>query len=274
MHLSTQPVSPDEVAELQTEFRSSMSGPQDAYWQEGLIAAADHFEIHIDNQLAGYGVVNSQNQLLQFHLVAGYQRSATSIFRHLLPERNIKQAMAATIEPCYFSVCLDTQVRATVHTFLFSDHTPREPELNSLPGHQFRLATSHDLPGVLAILTGGDEFVDMETVETHFAGPVGYARMVIAAGILHVLEYNGEVIGTGELRERVLWPPFADVGMIVRKDYRRQGLGTYLLCKLKQMAAARGLTPICSCEAGNLGSRKSIEKAGFVAHHRVVQFDF
>ena len=88
------------------------------------------------------------------------------------------------------------------------------------------------------------------------------------------LEKGGEILGTGEFRERKNWVPFADVGMIVNKKYRRKGVGTYLLALLKQQADRQGLRPICSCEAGNLASRKAIENAGFIARHRVVKFSF
>ncbi len=98
--------------------------------------------------------------------------------------------------------------------------------------------------------------------------------MVIGAGILHVLEWEGEVLCTGELRVRGAWPPYADVGMIVSEKHRRRGFGTYILALLKQKAYDQGLEPICSCEAGNVASRKAVEKASFIAWHRVVENSF
>lgn len=263
---------PEVVAEMQRDYFGTMTGPQDAYWQEGLIAAADHLVIHLDDRPAGYFVQDGEDQLMQFHLIPDHHRDAANILRQVLDERGIKTALAATIEPFYFSLCLDAQQQAKVHTLLFSDHARREPALAAIDGHLFRKATNDDLARVLPLFTGGDEFVDLETVEAHFDGPLGYAKMIIEAGILHVLEKDGEILGTGEIRERETWVPFADVGMIVNKKYRRQGIGTYLLCLLKQKAEKQGLKPICSCEAGNLGSQKAIENAGFIARHRVVQF--
>ncbi len=116
--------------------------------------------------------------------------------------------------------------------------------------------------------------MDTATVDANFGDMMGYAKMVIEQGILHVLEKGEEILGTGELRVRKSWVPYADVGMIVNKKYRRQGVGAYLLSLLKQKAGAQGLKPICSCEAGNQGSRKAVENAGFIARHRVVQFSF
>jgi GNAT superfamily N-acetyltransferase len=275
MNLNIEKVTQDVVAEMQQDYFRTLTGPQDAYWQEGLIAAADHYEMRLDGHEAGYFVLDPQEkQLMQFHLTEHFRPDGPKIFKEVLETQGVKKALAATIEPFYFCLCLDVQHQARVHTLLFSDHTQPEPVLNSVTGHQFRLATDDDLAGALSLFTGGDEFVDLDTIDAHFEGPLGYAKMVINAGILHVLVKNGEILGTGEFRERKTWVPYADVGMIVNKKYRRQGIGTYLLCLLKQKAHQQGLKPICSCEAGNLGSRKAIENAGFIAHHRVVRFSF
>jgi RimJ/RimL family protein N-acetyltransferase len=274
MSMEIKQVTPDAVAEMQQDYLATLTGPQDAYWQEGLIASADHMEIRVGDRPAGYFVQDADNQLMQFHLSSDFQRDAGEIFRQIIDERSIKTALAATIEPFYFSLCLDINVEAKVHTLLFSDHVKREPALESISGHVFRPANDDDLAKVLSLFTGGDEFVDLDTIEAQFEGPMGYAKMVIEAGILNVLEKDGEILGTAEFRERKSWVPYADVGMIVNKNYRRQGIGTFLLCLLKQKAYDQGLKPICSCEAGNVGSQKAIENAGFIADNRVVRFSF
>ena len=274
MALTIRKVTPGAVSQMQRNYWATLTAPQDAYWQEGLVAAGDHLEIDLEGRRAGYFVTNAQNQMLQFHLEDGYHRQAPDLFAQVLKERGIQTTLAATSEPFYFGLSLDLQREARVHTYLFSDHRKHEPVLNSLEGHLFRPATNRDLPKVLPLFGAGDEFVDLETMETHWGDQLGYAKMVIEAGILHVLERNGEILGTGEFRERRHWVPFADVGMIVNKKYRRRGVGTYLLALLKQKADRQGLKPICSCEAGNLGSRKAVENAGFIARHRVVEFSF
>ena len=274
MNITIEKRTPDAVAPMQEAYLATLTAPQDAYWQTGLIAAADHLEIGIDGSQAGYFVLDAQNQMMQFHLNAPFHRHAPAIFRHVLQKQGITTALAATIEPFYFSLCLDQQHKAAVHTYLFSDHQQREPALPAFSGARFRKATHDDLARVMPIFTGGDEFVDTETIDATFGDMAGYARMVIDDGILNVLELDGEILGTGEFRERTSWPPYADVGMMVHKKHRRKGLGTYLLTLLKQKAAQQELKPICSCEAGNEGSRKAVENAGFIARHRVVQFSF
>jgi len=274
MNLNIAKVDPETVSHLHENYLASLTEPQDAFWQEALIGASDHLEIRIEGEQVGYFVLDAENQMMQFYLVDGLHRHAPDLFKQVLEQHEVKTAMAATIEPFYFSLCLDLQLKTEVHTYLFSDHKKMTPVLTSISGHQFRKATSDDLAKVMPIYSGGDEFVDAETVDANFGDMMSYAKMVIEGGILHVLEKDEEILGTAELRIRKSWVPYADVGMIVHKKYRRQGVGAYLLTLLKQKAVEQGLKPICSCEAGNVGSRKAVENAGFIARHRVVRFTF
>ena len=279
MNITTKRVDPPAIASMQQDYWLGLNGPQDAYWQEGLIAAADHFELLVEekngnSRTAGYFVLSSENRMMQFHVTDEWRRNAPQLFEQVLKTHGVEAAFAATSEPYYFNLCLDAQTRAETHTLLFSDHRRIEPHLDGHEGHVFRPGNRDDLPRVLALMTGGDEFIDLDTAGAHYDGPLGYAEMVIDAGILNVLEVGEELLGTGELRKRDQWPPFADVGMIVNKKYRRQGIGTYILTLLKQLAYQQDLQPICSCEAGNIGSRKAVENAGFIPHHRVAGFSF
>lgn len=274
MNIESTQVDPSAIASMQQDYWTTLTGPQDAYWQDGLIAGSDHFELRAGGQCVGYFVLDAENRMMQFHVVNQERRDAPELFEKVLEKHGVETAFAATLEPFYFNLCLDLQKQAKAHTYLFSDHHRVEPTLEGHKNHIFRPATHDDLPRILPLLTGGDEFIDLDTVETHFAGPLGYAKMVIDAGILNVLEVGKELLGTGELRQREQWPPFADVGMIVNKKYRRQGIGTYLLTILKQKAYQQGLKPICSCETGNVGSRKAVENAGFIPYHRVVELSF
>lgn len=274
MNLSILEVAPQELAHQKQAYHNTLVFPQDAYWQEGLIGASTHYRLLVGNDEAGYCAMDSENRLMQFHLEPAYMGRARDIFAQLLKQQAIDTALAATIEPRYFGLCLDHQQSASVHTYLFSDLERRDPVLKDLEGHVFRPGTDADIPAVVALLTGGDEFIDLDTVAANFGDQLGYVKMVLAGKILNVLEKDGEILGTAEFRQRADWPPYADCGMIVNPKYRRRGIGTYLLLKLKEKAYAQNLKPICSCEAGNVGSRRAVENAGFTACHRVVAFTF
>jgi len=85
---------------------------------------------------------------------------------------------------------------------------------------------------------------------------------------------ENELIGIGECRISISQAPYADLGMITGKKYRRQGVGAYILAKLKEHCERRGAKPICSCAAENLPSRKTIQKAGFFTQHRLLDIQF
>ena len=62
--------------------------------------------------------------------------------------------------------------------------------------------------------------------------------------------------------------------MIVAEEHRRKGIGSYILARTKVFCYERDLSPICSCEATNMGSKKAIAKAGFVSRHRIILVKF
>ena len=82
------------------------------------------------------------------------------------------------------------------------------------------------------------------------------------------------LIATGERRVSETQKPYADVGMIVSTTHRGQGLATMILQKLLNLCGEKGLSAICSTEKDNVGAQKAIAKAGFIDHHRIVEFKF
>ena len=138
MNLEIEKVASEAIASMQQEYLATLTAPMDCFWQEGLIAAADHHLILIDGEQAGYFVANASKQMMQYHVTSPFLRGAPEIFSRVLANQQIKTAVAATIEPMYFGLCLDAQKESRVHTYLFSDHQQKEPVIDSIQGHQFR----------------------------------------------------------------------------------------------------------------------------------------
>ena len=89
-----------------------------------------------------------------------------------------------------------------------------------------------------------------------------------------LLTDNNEILGTGECRISETQKPFADIGMITNNRHRRLGIGAFLLAQLKEYCYSQQVKPICSCAFDNIASRKTIEKAGFVTQHRILNIQF
>jgi GNAT superfamily N-acetyltransferase len=58
--------------------------------------------------------------------------------------------------------------------------------------------------------------------------------------------------------------PYGDIYMEVSEPFRRRGLGAFLVQELKRLCYQQASVPSARCNPGNIGSRKTLQKAGFV----------
>ena len=58
--------------------------------------------------------------------------------------------------------------------------------------------------------------------------------------------------------------------MEVAEPARRQGFGSYLVQELKQVCYEAGKKPAARCNPDNVGSRRTLEKAGFLPYGRLL----
>jgi GNAT superfamily N-acetyltransferase len=73
------------------------------------------------------------------------------------------------------------------------------------------------------------------------------SEIAAAGGVLH--HYN---------------PPYGDVYMKVAAPFRRRGIGAWLVQELKRVCRGGGHVPAARCSVGNVASRRTLQKAGFV----------
>jgi GNAT superfamily N-acetyltransferase len=60
--------------------------------------------------------------------------------------------------------------------------------------------------------------------------------------------------------------PYGDIYMDVAEPFRRRGFGAYLVQELKRVAYTLGSVPGARCNADNVASRLTLQKAGFVPY--------
>jgi GNAT superfamily N-acetyltransferase len=78
----------------------------------------------------------------------------------------------------------------------------------------------------------------------------------------YVLELNGKIVATGGFFLHYNFP-YADLYMEVKEEYRRQGLGSFLIQELKKQCYLTGRVPAARCNIENIASRNTLIKAGF-----------
>jgi len=78
-----------------------------------------------------------------------------------------------------------------------------------------------------------------------------------------VVEVEGKVAATGGILFHYN-RPYGDIYMDVAESFRRRGLGSFLVQELKRVCYEGGNIPAARCNPGNIASRRTLQKAGFV----------
>jgi GNAT superfamily N-acetyltransferase len=79
------------------------------------------------------------------------------------------------------------------------------------------------------------------------------------------LEFEGTVAATGGILFHYNHP-YGDIYMEVAENFRRKGLGSYLVQELKRICYQGGNVPAARCNPKNVASRKTLQKAGFAPY--------
>lgn len=79
------------------------------------------------------------------------------------------------------------------------------------------------------------------------------------------LEFEGTVAATGGILFHYN-RPYGDIYMEVDENFRRRGLGSYLVQELKRICYQGGNVPAARCNPKNVASRKTLQKAGFAPY--------
>jgi GNAT superfamily N-acetyltransferase len=78
-----------------------------------------------------------------------------------------------------------------------------------------------------------------------------------------VVEIDGCVAATGGILFHYN-RPYGDIYMDVREEFRRRGLGTFIVQELKRVAYEGGFKPGARCNPKNIASQRTLQRAGFV----------
>lgn len=254
--------STETLVHLKEQWMANLTRPQDGMW-ESFRNNAKQIEISKQEKVIGYACIGEGNQLLQFYVLPKQMEQGLTIFQQFIKQFQIERGMVGTNNPVYLSLALHFLEKMDIHTYLFEDCF--ESKVKEKDGI-FRKGTAADL----------EKIVDFchYSMGAPKAWLTGYIGDLIGKGEVFLLENTAVIIGTCEVRKSTAAPAYADIGMIVSPDFRKQGYGSFLLNKAKTIAIEWKKTPICSCEKGNVGSLKSIHNCGFTSKHQLLAVSF
>jgi GNAT superfamily N-acetyltransferase len=236
----------EAILGLRDEYRREMNCQivHDSWHARGFTTS---WLLRVNGRTVGYGSVggaprDAKDTLKEFFVLPPFRGDALSLFRELVAASGARTVESQTNDRLLLLMLYDTAVEVSSETILFADGcttTLGAPP----PGATLRRLTD----------------ADRERVFEHTVEPVGEWG----------LESAGEIVATGGLAFHYN-PPYGDIYMEVAPLHRGRGVGSYLVQELKRVCHEMGCIPAARCNRANIGSRRTLERAGMLPSARVL----
>jgi GNAT superfamily N-acetyltransferase len=238
-------VPPDEVRRWRDLYRREMGCQivHDSWHERGW---TDSYQLRLQGQVVGYGLAGgvrgqSKDIITEFYVLPVHRAAALPLFRRLLDVSQATSLEAQTNDLLLTLMVYDCAGRIDSETILFHDAWTTSM---TVPGATFRRTTD----------------ADRERVFPHTSEPPGD----------WVIEVGGEVAATGGILFHYN-VPYGDIYMEVAEPCQRRGYGSYLVQELKRTCYEMGRVPAARCQAANMASRATLQKAGLLPCARMLR---
>ena len=252
----------EEITPLRVAMYQSLTAPLDGMWDE-IIHGANLRTIRFGGAAVGYLTLGEEGSLYHFFLLKPFWNQQVKVMQEIIGRLGVTSAVINTHHPLFVDTALELFEKPRVHTYLYTDFVNKEiqkpPFIRSFRIDLMPPAERERLVEFYLENTGGSR----PWLEDYLA------RQLQQQAITGMFDGN-QLLGSLEIRLNKC-RPHADIGLVISAAHRKNGLGTYLASEAKRICLAGGLKPICSCTANNLGSKRLIEKAGFVRTGSIIE---
>ena len=241
------------IATLADVFEA-LSAPIDSFLEEHILSA--QFSVIADRTTAqpvGHIAIYDDSLLTQFYLKPAYRRHGQPLYHEVLQHHTLTEALVPTCDEFFLSHALDNYTKLHKQAYFFVAGAPVQPWDDRI-GLSFRQATMADYEAITAL---NDDFIDK-------------LQKRIEMGEIHVGEMGWQMVALGIIERGQLLPDYASIGMFVKPEMRRQGIGTRTIGYLRGVCEAAGLQPLAGCGYDNLLSKRTLEAAGMVTGTRLL----
>ena len=230
------------------------------YYLEILINASSFYEISVTGRPAGYFILSPNNILLEYYVLPAWVSRMDELFGIILKEFHIEKALCKTFDTDFLFCCLAFQKKSSTAGYLFREYN-RTTFISTPPELTVRRAELADETQIIAVN------------EEVFDNPEEVGQYIRAQQIF-LFEKEGNLVGFGIYSPVIRGRKDYDIGMLITPPYRKQGYGVEIIRYLVNFCRQNGWNPYAGCAAENIGSRKCLEKAGFITRHRLIKFLF
>jgi len=225
---------------------------------ELLVEDSDYYLLINNQREVGYFIKTKSNILVEFYLVDDQVPDAYDIFLSITRDHSIHSVYCKTFDALLMDCCLLYSSKYQMIGRLFRDsfQTIDYP----LTGLTNRYATMADYPYLLLQEDG------------LYEAPEELSRFVRGGNVLMFMN-DHDLYGCGYLTRIHVESDYYDIGMWVNPRFRQKGIATGIISGLKRICSLNNWIPVCGCSYDNLGSKRTLEKNGFVSKYKLVKFE-
>ncbi len=238
MVITAQPCELDSILALRDAYRLEMSCHVIHDSIHSRPGWTQEYSLRIDDRQVGYGSVaitgpwRENPALYEFFVASPYRLKLFELFaalRKACGARRMETQSNDVLTTVMFNACATNVLTESI---LFRD----EVTTYLAPvGAKFRTATA-------------DDGLDISSQQVPWHGVVEVDSAIAATGGI-LFHYNR---------------PYGDIYMDVREEFRRRGLGSFIVQELKRVCYEGGFKPGARCSPKNIASQRTLQKAGFV----------
>eukprot|EP01080_Neovahlkampfia_damariscottae_P000275 gene275-6690_t len=235
----------NELVELKRKYIQESTSPLDGMWLS-FVKGSNHYSLSSDDKLIGYLCINDEGYILQFYIIPEFQQDSITQFKNILSSENkkligeIKGAVVSTAEPKYLSLCFDHFKNSKVYGFMFQKLKKEiSPIFDVKEKNKLTLLTKDNFEDVIKFA--------FDTIQHDENWLRDYYKERIERKEAFACWENDKIFAIGETRGYDDFQVgYADLGVMVCKTKRKQGIATEVVKQLVNITESRNQIPICN----------------------------
>lgn len=249
----------DGLFPFRNEYLDSLLHSQE-YYIELEIKKSQPYLVVINEIPSGYFFLSAKQAVLEYYIRPESIHWNDVIFGDIIHQFNVKTAWCKTYDHDMLACCYTYQKSSRVMAILFRDYVEKP-----LPPMQHNLTVR---------LAGPQDETTIQNVNEEVFDYPEEVTEYINSGQLFLFESGGDLVGFGIYSCCIPGRMDYDIGMLVVERYRRQGYACQILRYLTNFCLGKGWRVGAGCYILNTPSRRSLEKVGFNARYRLLEFTF
>jgi hypothetical protein len=248
----------EEIKERVRQYYTENRIIVDSFWEDHVLVS-NIYKILVEGKTIGFFAIHQKQLLTLFNVETEYIHYSQELFNRVKHYEEVFEAFIPTGDELFLSLALDDFSKLEKQAY-FSVDSKRKIESTKI---------NQDFILTLA----GVEYLELiKQLSDNFFGES--LKYHLEAGHIYIGRLLNEVVGFGIIDYGRVVPHFASIGMIVRPEFRCQGMASNILISLKNVVNAKGLQPISGCWYYNHNSKKSVQSAGLCSKTRLLRIHF